>query len=77
MGEEDSLGEAVEKAWCAFDNAAELSIRVSPAAPILFFGDFDAYSLSMLRVLTVGLNPSRLEFPADRPFLRFPMVARQ
>ena len=71
---EESLGQAVEKAWCAYDNAAELSVRVSPAAPILFFGDLDAYRLSFLRVLTVGLNPSRQEFPADRRFLRFPLA---
>ena len=28
------------------------------AIPILFFGDFDAYMRSPLRVITVGLNPS-------------------
>ena len=73
MDEEERLGQAVEVAWLAYDNAAELSVRVSPAAPILFFGDLEAYSQSILRVLTVGLNPSRLEFPASRPFSRFPL----
>ena len=63
----------VEKAWRAYDNAAGLPARVSPAAPILFFGDLGGYTSSRLRVLTVGLNPSRLEFPADRPFSRFPL----
>ena len=29
--------------------------------------------VSTLRVLTVGLNPSLQEFPADRPFSRFPL----
>ena len=40
------------------------------AIPILFFGDFDAYMRSPLRVITVGLNPSNAEFP-DNPE-RFP-----
>lgn len=71
-GPEGKLSQLVKKAWCAYDNAANLSVRVSPAAPILFFGDLDSYTLPMLRVLTVGLNPSRLEFPTDKPFLRFP-----
>lgn len=72
MSEEVSLGQAIEKTWCAYDNAAELSVRVSPAAPILFFGDLCAYRLSHYRVLTVGLNPSHREFPRDRRFRRFP-----
>jgi hypothetical protein len=33
--------------------------------PILFFGDFDAYMQSPLRIITVGLNPSNSEFPDD------------
>lgn len=69
------LREAVAEAWHAFDRAGSLPCRVSPAAPVLFFGDFDAYSRSPLRVLTVGLNPSRREFPEFDPFLRFPLAA--
>ncbi len=61
----------VEKAWCAFDRAPS---RVTPAAPILFFGDLNAYRASPLRVLTVGLNPSSREFPGDDSFLRFPLL---
>ena len=45
-----------------------------PAAPILFFGDLDAYRTSPLRMLTVGLNPSLHEFPAAEPFRRFPLA---
>ena len=61
-------------AWRAFDRASRLPSRVTPAAPILFFGDLHAYRTSPLRVLTVGLNPSLFEFPADEPFQRFPLV---
>lgn len=69
-----SLSPSVAQAWCAFDRASGLSSRVTPAAPILFFGDLDAYMTSPLRVLTVGLNPSRHEFPADESFKRFPLA---
>ena len=61
-------------AWRAFDRAADRTCRVTPAVPILFFGDLDAYLASPLRAVTVGLNPSRKEFPADEPFQRFPLA---
>ena len=60
-------------AWRAFDRASKLSSRVTPAAPILFFGNLDDYCTSPLRVLTVGLNPSLHEFPAGDPFRRLPL----
>lgn len=69
-----NLKEAVAEAWRAFERAAALPSRVSPAVPILFFGDLDAYRASPLRVLTVGLNPSLREFPEDSPFQRFPLA---
>ena len=68
------LLEPVALAWRAFDRVADRSFRVVPAVPILFFGDLDAYLTSPLRVLTVGLNPSRKEFPPDQPFRRFPLA---
>ena len=71
---EQQLSEQVALAWQAFDRAAGRSWRVVPAAPILFFGDLDAYRASPLRVVTVGLDPSSHEFPADAPFRRFPLA---
>ena len=68
------LSPSVALAWEAFDRASSLPSRVAPAAPILFFGDLDAYMTSPLRVLTVGLNPSLHEFPKDEPFRRFPLT---
>ena len=68
------LSPSVALAWRAFDRASGLSSRVIPAAPILFFGDVDAYLASPLRVLTVGLNPSLHEFPVSEAFRRFPMA---
>ena len=64
----------VAQAWQEFDRAAGWSCCVTPAAPILFFGDLHAYRDAPLRVLTAGLNPSLHEFPADEPFRRFPLV---
>ena len=64
----------VSRAWRVFDRAAGRPSRVTPATPILFFGDLDAYRASPLRVLTVGLNPSLHEFPAGDPFRRFPLL---
>ena len=68
------LGEVVEGAWRSYGRAAALGSAVTPAVPILFFGDVDAYFGSRLRVLTVGLNPSSREFPTDDPFQRFPLA---
>ena len=69
------LADPVAHAWRAFERAARLPSRVSPAVPILFFGDAVAYSRSPVRLLTVGLNPSSEEFPARRPFQRFPLAS--
>ena len=66
------LSKPVSLSWRAFDRAAELSCRVTPAIPILFFGDLDGYFASWVRVVTVGLNPSLHEFPAGDSFRRFP-----
>ena len=67
------LARSVERAWEAFDRASSQPSRVTPSVPILFFGDLDAYWTSPLRVVTVGLNPSRHEFPDGDPFRRFPL----
>lgn len=74
MTERADLGNAIAGAWRAFERAAAFPSRVTPAVPILFFGDLEAYRASRLRVLTVGLNPSLREFPADEPFRRFPLA---
>ena len=65
------IEEAVEQSWRAFEHAAALPSRVSPAIPILYFGDLDAYRTSQVRALTVGLNPSLRESPDAEPFLPF------
>jgi len=71
------LQEQVELAWKIFHYSACFRERVTPSAPILFFGDLHGYRNSRLRILTVGLNPSLHEFPTDKPFLRFPAIVDQ
>ncbi len=74
MSERASLDEVVSGVWSAFGHAVALPSRVSPSLPILFFGNLHAYFSSRVRVLSVGLNPSLHEFPADSPFRRFPLA---
>ena len=49
---------------------------VSPAIPILFFGDIESYNNSGFKVVTVGLNPSNTEFRLNKTdkysYERFP-----
>lgn len=74
MSRRAALSDAVAGAWRAFDRAAASTARAAPSVPILFFGDADAYSKSPLQAVTVGLNPSFKEFPANDPFERFPLA---
>lgn len=55
-------------------NAAPSSLQVSPRIPILYFGDFERFRESRLRIVTVALNPSLSEFPTASPFQRFPSL---
>jgi hypothetical protein len=51
------------------------SFLVRPSIPILFFGDSTKYFSSPLKIITVGLNPSKAEFPESDRFARFPQAA--
>ncbi len=68
------LDDVVDAAWSAHAAAVAsgMGCVVLPSVPIAWFGDLNRYLRSPLRVITVGLNPSRLEFPGSDPFLRFP-----
>lgn len=59
------------RAWALLEDR-DLTFAVRPSIPILFFGNLDAYSRAPLKIITVGLNPSRHEFPSDDTFRRFP-----
>jgi hypothetical protein len=68
---------AAESAFEAQSHARQTSGEVvTPASrPIAWFGDTRAYATSPLRILTAGLNPSQVEFPAGHPDQRFPAAA--
>jgi hypothetical protein len=70
----DRLRELAREAWQQHEQAERASLPhlVRPSIPILFFGDSAGFFSSPLRIITVGLNPSREEFPRASPFLRFP-----
>jgi len=68
------LRELAERAWDLHRRAQAdaLPHLVRPSIPILYFGDSGRYQRSPVKVITVGLNPSREEFPWPDPFVRFP-----
>jgi hypothetical protein len=66
----------IAASWDAYEQLAGERFVVQPAIPILFFGDSKQYFASPLKVITVGLNPSKSEFPIGNRFLRFPAVSR-
>jgi hypothetical protein len=73
MRNEPCLEELGARAWDIHGRAEAEALEhlVRPSVPILFFGDSESYLASRIRVLTVGLNPSREEFPRADPFSRF------
>jgi hypothetical protein len=68
------LRESAREAWQEHERAERILVRhlVRPSVPVLFFGDSVRFARSLLRVVTVGLNPSREEFPPEEPLRRFP-----
>ena len=59
------MHEPAREAWNLYERAKSQAHVVRPSIPILFFGDSEAYERSERRIITVGLNPSRLEFPEE------------
>jgi hypothetical protein len=69
---DEALAQLADRAWSQFRANCNTSFVVRPAMPILFFGDVRRYLASPVRMVTVGLNPSGIEFPAGDCFKRFP-----
>lgn len=59
-----------------YKNNIHLPEVINPSIPIMYFGDYEAYKKSKLKIITVGLNPSNIEFQKDSKsnlsFFRFP-----
>jgi hypothetical protein len=65
------MNNLIRESWEIYNGFEKQPFLVKPSIPILFFGDSDKYFSSRLRIITLGLNPSRSEFPDDNRFLRF------
>ena len=65
------INDLIREVWRIYEDFEDQPFLVNRSMPILFFGDSDHYLSSQLRVITVGLNPSRAEFPEEDRFLRF------
>jgi hypothetical protein len=61
----------IRESWQTYRRFADQTFLVKPSIPILFFGDSNRYFDSKLKVITLGLNPSRKEFPEPDRFSRF------
>lgn len=66
------------KCWKDYDELSSTLLKdafktanMPEAMPVLFFGDYEKYFSSKIKVITVAINPSRHEFPANDPFKRF------
>lgn len=59
-----------------FNDYKDQSYTVNPSLPILFFGDTEEYFKSEFKVITVGKNPSNVEFKLKKDdeysYARFP-----
>jgi len=68
----DALLEKALKHYRQFENEEYI---VSPALPIVYFGNLQAYFDSKIKIITVGKNPSDIEFrlkeDIDYSFVRF------
>lgn len=69
------IHELLATSWNDYAAFVKDAALVQPSLPVLFFGDLAACRSSTTRIVTVGLNPSRREFPQGDPFLRFPRAA--
>ncbi len=65
------LSTLIDEAWRIYLHSVDHPAVVRPSIPLPYWGDAERYAASPLRIVTVGLNPSRREFPVENPFLRF------
>jgi len=69
----------VDSAWAEWDRARRDPYdRVcvpEQSAPLLWFGDLNAYGKSPRRILTLGVNPGPSTFPQHDPWVNCPLFA--
>src|SRR5260370_30230937 len=71
LRQQQVLNELIQESWQVYTRFEDQPFLVKPSIPILFFGDSDRYLSSELKVITLGLNPSKAEFPEKDSFCRF------
>jgi hypothetical protein len=67
----DELFALLQKYIDDFSAKRNLPFVVDSSIPVVWFGDIEKYQRSQKRVLTIGLNPSKEEFPAPPQMPRF------
>jgi len=68
--------ELIKKYWEMYESKKERTYIVKPSMPSMYFGNSKKYFESPIRIITVGLNPSRRDFPDPDPFQRFQSMKR-
>jgi hypothetical protein len=69
------LRSLLDDCWRLYGRFEHKGLLVRPSIPILFFGDGTRYFSSPLKVITIGLNPSKIEFRIGDRFAQFPRAA--
>ncbi len=74
----ENLKQVISDCWADFQEyqGTKPSILVSPSIPILWFGNLEEYQKSKLKVVTVGLNPSNVEFAENKNSKEFDIDLR-
>ena len=67
----DAIFTILEKYIADFFAKRTLTFAVTPSVPVVWFGDIEKYKQSPKRILTIGLNPSKEEFPSRPKAPRF------
>jgi hypothetical protein len=66
----------IAKTFSYFNQFKNEKVVINPSIPILYFGDLEQYRKSLLKIITVGKNPSHNEFRLNKndnySFVRFP-----
>ncbi len=61
------MKQLIKKSWADFQKIKTKHFVIPNSIPILWFGDLNAYVNSNSRIITVGINPSNIEFlPSPR-----------
>ncbi|MGP7818108.1 hypothetical protein ACTXGU_13270 [Niallia sp. 01092] len=69
--QEAKLNHLIKAYWDMYETHKDFSYVVKPSMPILYFGNSKKYFESPIRIITVGLSPSKRDFPKTDPFQRF------